>query len=323
MSYEELIYKHFDVRSVSGDELMCICVFHDDSNASMQVNADTGLWLCFSCDAKGGPVTLFEEVGVNITSGQENLDIQDVILKINKLRKPEPKEEERIYRDDYLSQFSVVPIDYWEKGRGFSKKTVQAFELGYDMLSDSATIPIRNIEGQLLGVIRRAFNPSDDEPRYKYPLKFKRSHHLFGEWRVEADPTATHVVLTEGSLDAIRVTEAGYNGMAIYGSSISETQVRVLRRLGVLRVTLFFDDDAAGRKARDRCLGQVYNRRRGKVVKDYRPELDLRRFFVVDCVRYPTTPLMSHKENGEEAFDPGDMKLRDIDRLLHRTTTTL
>lgn len=322
-NYEDLVNKHFDVRSMSGPEAMCICVFHEDSNASLQINVTSGLYICFSCDAKGGPTSLFQAVGVDITNGDNNPDIQDVLTMINKLRRPNVEVAEKVYSEDYLAQFDLEPIDYWEKERDFTPEVVEAFQLGYDVLTDSATIPIRNTEGDLLGVIRRAFKPKDNEPRYRYPTGFKRSHHLFGSWWVEDDPSATHVVLTEGSLDAIRVTQAGFHGMAIYGSSISEAQVRLLRRLGVLRVTLFFDDDAAGRKAAERCIGIVRHRTHKAVTKAYKPELDLRRFFVVDTVRYPQTPLLSHRDDDSEAFDPGDMKLRDIKEMLHDTFTII
>ena len=58
-----------------------------------------------------------------------------------------------------------------------------------------------------------------------------------------------HVVITEGPLDAVKVWQAGYDAVAQYGSSLADGQVDVLRGLGVYRVTLFYDNDRAGKMA--------------------------------------------------------------------------
>jgi len=96
-------------------------------------------------------------------------------------------------------------------------------------------------------VVRRRLD-LDDGPKYMYYKGFPRRESLFASWLVSKKHT-DHVVITEGSLDAVAVWQAGFPAVAQYGSSITEQQVILLRRLGITKVTLFFDNDKAGREA--------------------------------------------------------------------------
>jgi len=43
-------------------EALGLCPFHDDTNPSFSVNVETGLFRCFSCDAKGDIFTFYQRV---------------------------------------------------------------------------------------------------------------------------------------------------------------------------------------------------------------------------------------------------------------------
>lgn len=43
-------------------EALGLCPFHDDHNASLSVNIESGLYRCFSCDAKGDVFTFYQEL---------------------------------------------------------------------------------------------------------------------------------------------------------------------------------------------------------------------------------------------------------------------
>jgi DNA primase len=55
--------------------------------------------------------------------------------------------------------------------------------------------------------------------------------------------------LVEGSLDTVRVWQAGFPAYGIYGSSLAESQITLLHRLNIEQVLLWFDNDSAGRRA--------------------------------------------------------------------------
>lgn len=243
-SYVDLADKYLDVTIRSGDEYMARCFVHDDSSASLQFNVKSGLWICFSCGAKGNAKSLMGHFGgsyrdpeVDIADIYAKLDLIDSVSKTNIKAATLP--------ESTLKRYSF-PTDYWD-GRGLSKAIQTAFDLGYDPIENEAIIPVRNIDGALMGVVRRRLE-KDYGPKYLYYKGFPRKTSLFASWLV-AKKGADHAVITEGSLDAVSVWQAGFPAVAQYGSSISREQVVLLRRLGISRVTLFYDNDRAGQEA--------------------------------------------------------------------------
>lgn len=294
---------------------MVLCVHHDDNSASMQINLDTGLWLCFSCGARGGAKQLFMDQGVRWQEPEE--DLAYLMKKLRDLGKRDAAHHVRTFPESYLSQFEVQ-IPYWKEQRGIGNLAQKAFQLGYNPMGDYATIPIRSLHGDLLGAIKRPFDP-DAEERYKYPYKFERKSNLFAAWMVERDQSIDHVVLVEGSLDAIKVWQAGIPAMAIYGSSMSTQQIRLLRRLGINNVTLMFDDDQAGRKATRGCGGWHVSKSHGHEKVTYNEALDLKREFMVNVVRWPKEALDNFRGDNE-AHDPADLSSEQIEYLVDNST---
>lgn len=297
--------KHLDIINVSGDEAMVRCIVHDDSKASMQFNTRTGLWICFACGEGGSIKRACRELGVTVLDDPEP-ELDEIYAKLKELKRPSRKGQPDTLDESYLKRYDL-PTRYW-KSRGFTEETIKAFDLGSDVMNDAVTIPLRNENGQLLGVIRR-YLEEDVDLRYKYPKGFKRSMNLFGSWLVENDP-GDRVCLVEGSLDAIKCWQAGIPALAIYGSSLSPAQARLLRRLGVGQVVLFFDNDKAGDKAADGCVGIKHRLRKKKKITEYDPRTDLRRWFLVSRVQYP--------QSG--ASDPGDMSGKMIRKMVKKAT---
>lgn len=280
--YEDLVERHFQVVLRSGDEWMCRCLKHEDTSASLQFNVEKGLFYCFSCHWSGNVKTLTRELG---ESFRETVDVSDVLKRLDALDAQAKQVAFKPLPETVLRRYDF-PTDYWS-GRGFTDTTIDVFQLGYDPLENCATIPIRTVNGGLLGVIRRRLI-DDGGPRYLYPKGFPRKTSLFGSWLV-AKSASEHAVLVEGSVDAMSVWQSGYQGLAQYGSSLNPAQVRLLGQLGVQHVTLFFDNDKAGWAATDIAA-------------------DLLRDFYVDVVRYRRS---DPKDPG--ATDPGTIRHR-IDR---------
>lgn len=283
-----------------GDEVMARCIFHDERDASMQFNVASGLFICFSCGARGNSKTLQRELGLRFREGE--IDVADLRARIDALRNPTTDDILPTLEESWLRRYQF-PTDYWSE-RGFDKHTVAAFDLGYDPMGEFVTIPVRDIRGNLLGVIKRFLG--DIGPRYREPKGFKKSANLFGSWLVEEDEDASYVVLVEGPIDAMKVWQAGHPALAIYGSSLSPQQARILRRTGLRRIILFFDDDKAGRKCTDSTLGLHEAKRGRKTHRWYDPTTDLSREFIVDEVKYPR----------RFPADPGGMDNDQIDQML-------
>lgn len=326
LKFEEFVLSHFEVKSKYGQEAMVRCVEHDDHSASMQVNLDTGLWLCFSCGARGGPRQLFEAFGIPFDQTEIDLDLSGVIRMLDELNKSSrtrrPVEERKYHPESYLDQFDI-PTTYW-KERGFTQETVDKFRFGYSPFGNYVTLPMRDMEGRLLGVTKRYMNIEDSPTgdRYHYPKGFQRKENLFASWLVAEDETAFTVALVEGAIDCAKVWQAGHPAVAIYGSSISTHQIRQLIRCNVREVVLFFDNDAAGRKIVKSCLGWQSNRRKGVLSSTYNPDLDLRNYFGVRQVQWPSNPYRSVQDKRMDATDPGDLEAADIKEMLRYTVAS-
>jgi DNA primase len=226
-------------------EYMCECPFCDGTS-SLQFNIDNGLWVCFRCDAKGNAERLVRRLGgvyadpvVGVETIRRHMD------RIRMLRKK--KETAHVaLSDSYLSRYRFDD-PYWTDIRGFSNEAIKEFDLGYDPLSDRHTIAYRDSDGTLLGVIQR-LKGKNIFPRYIYPEGFDRKNSMFGSWKI----TTRKCGIVEGSTDVIALWDAERPALGQYGSSISNGQARLLHRLGVKELVMFYDYDEAGRKAEER-----------------------------------------------------------------------
>jgi DNA primase len=324
LKYEEFVLSHFDVKSRYGQEVMVRCFEHDDHSASMQINLESGLYICFSCNAVGGPRSLYEEFDVPYDQNAVDNDLSGVIRRLDVLnqitRSKRPKEERvRYYPESYLQQFAI-PTNYWQQ-RGFTQETVERFQFGYSPLGNYVTLPMRDMHGRLLGVTKRYLD-LDDSPtgdRYKYPFTFQKSENLFASWLVSEDETASTVALVEGALDTAKVWQAEHPAMGLYGSTLSVEQVRLLIRCGVRNVVLFFDNDAAGRKIVRSCLGETVHKRKRVTTKGYNAATDLRHHFNVSAVVWPREPYPSVQDSNSDASDPCDLDTTAIKEMLQNT----
>lgn len=229
--YERLIERRFSVVSVSGDEYLCHCAFHEDTGKpNLYVNGVSGLFFCHVCGAKGK------------IDGDIDPDWQGLIERLSgSLEPPEPT----YYGERWLRQFDFEH-PYWEE-RGFSEQTIMRWQLGYDPSRDHCIVPSRDENGNIIGVIRRRLQVEPGEPRYLYPKGFPLTKMLFGAWRLGRKHNK--VALVEGSLDAIKCWQSRVPAVALLGSRLSAAQHRLLHELNLHEVVIFTDNDRAGREA--------------------------------------------------------------------------
>lgn len=242
--YSDVAEKYLEVTLRSGNEWMARCPFHDDSSASLQFNIHKGLYICFACHASGNIKTFLRHFGAQYRDPE--VDVADIYQKLDLIESvTQAPQKAAVLPESTLKRYSF-PTDYWAS-RGLSRAVQTAFDLGYDPIENEAIIPVRNINGGLMGVIRRRLE-MDYGPKYMYYKGFPRKTSMFASWLVAKKGT-DHAVITEGSLDSVSVWQAGYPAMAQYGSRMSREQVVLLRRLGISKITLFYDNDKAGQEA--------------------------------------------------------------------------
>lgn len=252
MSYAAWVDQNFRVEARMGNEFSILCPFHKDSHASCCVNVVKGLFICYSCGAKGSIHDISRKINVPLT---RVFNPEELTQRISKARAP--MAPVKTLPERHLLKYRHK-TPYWH-GRGLSDETIDLFDLGYDPPTRSVTIPIRTVRGNLLGVVkRRTYKVPDGEPRYIYPKGFKISQHLFGgHLLAECDPDEP-LVITEGSIDCMTVWEAGYPAVALLGAQLHPHQRSMLTaKAPTDNIVLFLDNDKAGQHATSQVAPQL------------------------------------------------------------------
>lgn len=210
---------------------------------------------CFTCNSKGGLVSLLyklrryngrdysaafkflKEVNAPSLSDMKarlerssyqaksvdmaGLQVSESILNQTPLKAVEP-----VYLpESELNQFEEPNGDVlgYLQGpkRNLSKETIKAWELGYHYSRRRISIPVRDVQGRLVGVTGRAY--PDGKPKFLHTTGFQRDLYLFGESKVLKGQTG---YLVEGHFDVIYLWQMGYNPVALMGGSLSRWQLQ-------------------------------------------------------------------------------------------------
>lgn len=158
------------------------------------------------------------------------------------------------YDASILSLFSPYYPKSWQE-EGICPLTAETFDLRFDLEQNKAIIPYRNLEGQLIGIRGRSFNPWEEAAGYKYmPVKVGDIYYkhpiqlsLYGLYEhQDAIKRYKRVVLFEGE-KSVMIHHSWYGedsvALGLGGIHLSHTQRSQLLDLGVERVVIGVDHD--------------------------------------------------------------------------------
>lgn len=208
-----------------GVEREFLCPEHGDSRPSASVNTVKKVWYCYTCHAHGD------------LTGEARLAEPD--YHTMKLWMDRKLAQGTIYPEAWLDRYDAGPVHPYWLGR-VGEAAARRFRLGTDPEAGALTYPLRDPTGRVLGVVRRSMGGSG--PKYRYPAGIDVGRLLFNY-------TTAHrsaVVLVEGALDAIALWNVGIDALAIYGSRLSEHQVKLIARIDPEYVYTCYDQDKAG-----------------------------------------------------------------------------
>jgi DNA primase len=244
-----------------GDELRGACPLptHTSrrSRDSFSVSPSRNVWSCRSqscVQARGG------RAGGNIldlVALMEGCSVREAALRLQDWsgtftpRCPVPADEIRRPANAPL-HFTLQHIDGHHPylvARGLTAETIRTFGVGLyrgkGFLRGRIVIPVHNERGELVAYVGRALG--DDEPKYRFPVGFRKSQVLFNLHRACATGART-VIVVEGFFDTFAVHQAGCPAVvALMGSTLSAHQAELLSH-ACDRVVLLLDGDEAGRQ---------------------------------------------------------------------------
>jgi 5S rRNA maturation endonuclease (ribonuclease M5) len=239
------------VHDVRGDEIQITCPAHrertgkEDRNPSLWINADSGAFICFSCQWKGNLYTLVEQVGGVAPSNARSWVATGpgLLARFQRLvnhKEAKREEEPAIIHESMLSAFVGVPTPVC-LSRGLLPDIAWKYGVRWNANDKSWIIPIREpLTNKLIGWQEKGH----ERRTFKNTSRVKKSDALFGYDLYEGGD----MIVVESPLDVVRLASVGISGgVAAYGCAISQTQFNIIRGAG--RVIFALDNDKAGNQA--------------------------------------------------------------------------
>lgn len=231
---------------------------HGETEPSLTFWPDTNTFYCYGCHAGTKDVTGSSDP-IAFIMWMEECTWYEAMTKLanraemaipNSELTPEDKANLALYdkaesqcRDFEKALARDTKTQSFFKERGFSDQDFKTWRLGSH--NGKPVYSIQNEQGRICGFAYR----DGGEIKYKNskttPI-FHKGELLYG--LIQAQPNLRrekYLVLVEGYNDAIMLNKYGVPAVALMGTSMSEAQVRLIRRYAK-RVILFLDGDRAG-----------------------------------------------------------------------------
>lgn len=207
-----------EVISISGDEAIVRCPFHDDTNPSSTFNIVKGLFHCFAC-------------GQSANANQIMMALGGSILRTERERIPRIEKEEKDW--SYLLSAKIAYKNSYLRERKVTDAQVERYDIR--QFEDGILFPLRDVRGNVVGMQARHY-----VRRPKYRFYGKRP----ALWPFENIPhDTTPVFVVEGVFGVLCADRAGVKAVAtMSASSIHDALLYLQGR----KVVAIFDDDYAG-----------------------------------------------------------------------------
>ena len=247
------------VKRIGEREISGCCPVHaartgkEDRSPSWSINASTGLWICYSCGAKGTLSTLVSEltgepdsiIAVHsflVQSGLDRLTAEPTVAY-------KPEVDWKVF-----SAFPA-PSDQSLWTRGLDRASAKKYGIRFDEKKQAWILPIVSSLGELLG-----WQEKEPAKVRNYPIGVKKSDTLFGLDKVSQKV----VMVVESPLDVVRVDTVmdGVSAVATFGSHVSRNQIRLLSEHADSLI-IAMDNDEAGIESAKRITQQLPSFRYG------------------------------------------------------------
>lgn len=224
----------------TGSDLMMCCPFHNETKPSFGISKEYPYqYNCFSCGSGGELVGLIQHVyECNYLEALRILkrDFATYTLDLGNIFE---EDEEEFHLVEDISRYTGKKHSYI-RDRGISDFTLLKYEIGYDEETSSITFPVRDLDSELLFVVRRAVY----NKYYNIPSNAPKGSVLYGLNYLKGKTSSCFIV--EGMVDVLSCYEAKLPSVGLGGRMLSELQVKQLIKAGIKEVILFLDNDKWG-----------------------------------------------------------------------------
>ena len=151
----------------------------------------------------------------------------------------------KTYDESILDEYLKVPNERFQRDN-ISLEAQMKFGIGYDVVTDRITIPIRDQHGSLMGIKGRRNYETDNEedPKYLYLVPCQMSKTLFGYSTNYSSMYGRTVMIFESEKSVLQCASYGYhNAVALGSNSLSEYQAKMILSLNPQKVIFMLDSD--------------------------------------------------------------------------------
>ena len=288
-----------------GANFLGLCPFHNEKTPSFTVSPTKGIYKCFGCGKGGNSVNfIMEHEGLDYVGALKflakkyNIEIEEKELTAEQIKNKDRRQSLLILTQNATEWFKKqlhetiegknIGLSYFTE-RGFSKETINTFQLGYsprqrdaltkhalfngfkidllndsgltitkdnrnfDRFSDRVIFPIQTISGQVIGFGGRILSNEKKKAKYLNSPEselYHKSKTLYGIYQArKAITEQNYCILVEGYTDVISLHQAEVKNV-VASSGTSLTPDQVkLIKRFSNNLTVLYDGDSAGIKA--------------------------------------------------------------------------
>ncbi|MBC8550342.1 MAG: AAA family ATPase [Candidatus Brocadiales bacterium] len=231
----------------NGNQFTGLCPFHDDKNPSFSFNIESGLFSCFSCDAKGNAYKFAQKAGIDPTPYKNGVP-QQTENTPNHVPKQNRNSGEGEIKDPFLSmndrkrakQYSDYLIENFDEltqGLNWNMESVTNTFTGYDPDKKRFTFLFRDING-------KAFNLQHHHGKCikGHPLGRLYPAHQLKEYKHHSS-----LIFTEGCKDVMTLISQGYYAVTS-GAGANSIPKDLYNLKPFKKIIILMDNDKAGRE---------------------------------------------------------------------------
>jgi DNA primase len=290
---DELAHQYLQRVRIKDEYISSVCPFHkggQETRPSFWIKRHTGQWGCFTCGEHGGGLRwLLKGLGVNsaLIETQLSLAEKDAQQYLEIASAKAKKKERKPFVGDHqlpeslLGVFDFLPLDLVEAG--YEEELLREHDIGFDRRNNRITFPIRDLHGNLIGISGRS-TLVGEVPKYlvysgRRTFEGKETLGELGEWYpdysndgirdhlwrmdqcytrlMENVSKQEQLIVVEGYKAALWMVQHGWvNTVALMGARMSQTQERIIRKLGV-EVFVLLDNNKPGRDGSKRICQRL------------------------------------------------------------------
>ena len=192
---------------VTGDHMIGLCPFHDDSKNSFSVDLKTGRWHCFSEDIGGNYVDFVAKMNGISTKDAYKRIMEDYHVEMSE--KEKPAASRRSYSMEQYAFEKRLPVEFLRDTCHISNDKERKDQTTY------MKIPYLKEDGTE-ATYRKRF--AGKEFRWRYGSSGKIC--LYGEWRLPQMRQSGYACLVEGESDTQSMWYMGISTLGVPGASM-------------------------------------------------------------------------------------------------------